>query len=68
MMFSFRRRPTSRKPSSKNADTHVEASEAPSAEAGDVNLRHLDYNLEPLSVERLSHYIEPIVDERFRVH
>ncbi|RDS86800.1 hypothetical protein [Dyella psychrodurans] len=68
MMLPFRRRPTSPKPSPKNADTNVETLEAPPVPAGNVNPYHLDYNHEPLKVEGLSHYFQPIGDERFRVH
>ena len=64
MLFSFRRRPkpkTAQKPSPKAAE--------PPPDATELHLRHLDYDLQPLSVESLSHYIEPVVeDERFRVH
>lgn len=66
MMLPFRRRPTPQKPSSKAAI--VKAPDLPS-EPAVVTLHHLDYDLQPLNVESLSHYIAPVVDdERFRVH
>ncbi len=66
MMLPFRRRPTPQKPSSK--DAVVNAPDLPS-EPTVVTLHHLDYDLQPLNVENLSHYIAPVVDdERFRVH
>lgn len=66
MMLPFRRRPMSQKLVSKTPT--VEAHSSPSHFA-ELRLRHLDYDLQPLSVESLSHYIEPVVDdERFRVH
>jgi hypothetical protein len=65
MMFPFRRRPTP-KPVAKER-TPVAGVSSP--DTTELHLRHLDYNLQPVSVESLSHYIEPIVeDERFRVH
>jgi hypothetical protein len=64
MMFSSRRRPT-QKPAAKN---HPTKPATPSQDVT-VHLRHLDYNLRPLSVESLSHYIEPIAEDvRFKVH
>ena len=68
MMLPFRRRPSSPKPSLKIADTRTQAFEAPSVDVHAVKLHHLDYNHEPLTVESLSHYIQPVVDDRFRVH
>lgn len=66
MMLPFRRRPPSQKPSPNDAIT--KAPEAPS-DSVETSPRHLDYDLQPLTVESLSHYIEPVVDdERFRVH
>ncbi|WP_284319895.1 hypothetical protein [Dyella acidisoli] len=65
MMFPFRRRPKSK----PNAKKRAPKATAPLPDVTELHLQHLDYNLEPLSVESLSHYIEPIVpDERFRVH
>jgi hypothetical protein len=66
MMLPFRRRPPSQKPSPNDATTKTP--EAPS-DSVETSPRHLDYDLQPLTVESLSHYIEPVVDdERFRVH
>lgn len=66
MLLSFRRRQTSPKPSSKTPTVEPITSLSKPAEPG---LQHLDYNRQPLNVERLSHYIEPVMDEeRFRVH
>ena len=63
MMLPFRRRPptsTARKRTPKTV---------PLPEITELHLQHVDYNLQPLKVEGLSRYIEPIVeDERFRVH
>lgn len=65
MMFPFRRRPTPKQAAAKPAPTPAE----PPPDITELHLRHLDYDLHPLRVEALSHYIEPIVeDERFRVH
>jgi hypothetical protein len=65
MMLSFCRRPTPKPTAAKPAATPAE--QPPETTA--LHLRHLDYNLQPLTVESLSHYIEPIVEEkRFRVH
>ena len=65
MMFPFRRRPTPKPVAKERAP---EAGVLP-PDVTTLHLRHLDYNLQPVSVESLSHYIEPIVeDERFRVH
>ncbi|WP_333680535.1 hypothetical protein [Dyella sp.] len=66
MMFSFRRRPASKSTAEKHAPR-------PGAEnppkLTELRLQHLDYNGQPLSVESLSHYFEPAIeDERFRVH
>lgn len=64
MMLSFRRRPkpkTAKKRSPKVVPLQPDVTE--------LHLQHVDYNLQPLSVDSLSHYIEPIAeDERFRVH
>ncbi|GLQ45254.1 hypothetical protein GCM10007862_03050 [Dyella lipolytica] len=65
MMLAFRRRPTSEKQSANDAP--AEAPDAPPNHA-DVSPHHLDYDHRPLSVEGLSHYTQPVVDERFRVH
>lgn len=63
MMFPFRRRPTP-KPTAKK---HTPKAPVPAPD--ELHLQRLDYDLQPLNVESLSHYIEPIVeDERFRVH
>jgi hypothetical protein len=63
MMLPFRRRPptsTTKKRTPKSA--------LPS-EITQLPLQHVDYNLQPLKVEGLSHYIEPMVEDgRFRVH
>jgi hypothetical protein len=65
MMLSSRR-PTSPKPLSKTATIETASSQSEPVEPGP---HHLDYDLQPLSVESLSHYIEPVMDdERFRVH
>ncbi|GLQ90100.1 hypothetical protein [Dyella flagellata] len=64
MMLSFRRR---QKP--KTAKQRSAKAAEPQPDVAKLQLQHLDYDLQPLSVESLSHYIEPIVeDERFRVH
>jgi hypothetical protein len=66
MMLPFRRRPAPIKPSSKTptADNIPSPSNLP-----EPGPQHLDYDLQPLNVKGLSHYIEPVVDdERFRVH
>lgn len=64
-MFPFRHRPTPKPTAKKRAPKAA----VPPPEVTQLHLQHLDYNLQPLSVESLSHYIEPIVeDERFRVH
>jgi hypothetical protein len=66
MMLPFRRRPTTSQTSLNDAT--VKAPNAPS-DSVETSPRHLDYDLQPLTVESLSHYIEPVVDdERFRVH
>jgi hypothetical protein len=66
MMLPFRRRPNSPKqPPSKPA---VEVL-PPNPVVIELVPAHLDYNLQPINVESLSHYIEPSADaERFRVH
>ena len=65
MMLPFRRRPNAPKQSSgKPAD---QASQ-PKPSAPELGPQHLDYDLHPLNVESLSHYIEPVDEERFRVH
>jgi hypothetical protein len=65
MMLSFRR-PTPSKPLSK---TTTAETDLPQSEPVELGRQHLDYDLQPLRVESLSHYIEPVVDdERFRVH
>jgi hypothetical protein len=66
MMFPFRRRTTPKPTAERYAPT-------PGAEnpplITELHLQHLDYNGQPLNVESLSHYIEPVVEnERFRVH
>jgi hypothetical protein len=66
MMLPFRRRPTPQRPSANDAT--AKAPDSP-PDLADVSPHHLDYDHRPLSVESLSHYIEPAVDdERFRVH
>lgn len=66
MMLPFRRRPTT--PKQIAATPAAEPAEPTSCKL-EIGLKHLDYNLQPLNVESLSHYIEPAVDdERFRVH
>ncbi|MBE1161625.1 hypothetical protein [Dyella acidiphila] len=66
MMLPFRRRPNSPK---QTAATPAADSGEPQSCKIEIGLKHLDYNLQPLNVESLSHYIEPTVDEeRFRVH
>ena len=64
MMFFFRRHA---KP--KAAGKSPPKTSTPPPDAVELRLQHLDYDLQSLSVEGLSHYIEPIVqDERFRIH
>jgi hypothetical protein len=66
MLLPFRHRPTPPKPLSKTLAAEATSSPPDPAEPGP---QHLDYDLQPLHVEGLSHYIEPVVDdERFRVH
>ena len=63
MMLPFRRRPPT-----STAKKRTPKTVSP-PEITELQLQHVDYNLQPLKVEGLSHYIEPIVaDERFRVH
>ncbi len=64
-MLPFRRRP-----SPKQAVNLPPPKPTPALpQATGLYLRHLDYNLQPLGVESLSHYIEPVIEgERFRVH
>ena len=65
MMLPFRRRRTPKPTAKKRAPKTV----APPPDVTELHLHHVDYNLQPLNVEGLSHYIEPIFeDERFRVH
>jgi hypothetical protein len=65
MMLPFRRRPTPK----PTIDKPAPEATVPPPDVTELHLRHVDYNLQPLSVESLSHYIEPVVDdERFRVH
>jgi hypothetical protein len=65
MMLPFRRRPTPK----PNTPKPTPEATVPPPDVTELHLRHVDYNLQPLSVESLSHYIEPVVnDERFRVH
>lgn len=65
MMLPFRRRPAPRLSLKKQEPKSSE-------QLRDVTLlplRHLDYNLQPLNVESLSHYIDLLArEERFRVH
>lgn len=65
MMLSFRRRPA-QKPISK--DQTVTTAE-PLPDNVDVHVHHVDYDLQPLRVDSLSHYTESLFeDERFHVH
>ncbi|RDS81246.1 hypothetical protein DWU98_11980 [Dyella monticola] len=64
MLFSSRR-PT--RPPTAKKHAHESITKASPA-AAELRLHHLDYNLQPLSVASLSHYVEPVEDERFRVH
>jgi hypothetical protein len=69
MMLPFRRRPNAPKssPEKPAADTGSLKPDVP-----DLGPHHLDYDLHPLNVERLSHYIEPLLpiveNDRFHVH
>ncbi|RUL80079.1 hypothetical protein [Dyella choica] len=66
MMFPFRRRPTPKPASQKRKN---EAAAMPPNVISELHPQHVDYDLQPVRVEGLSHYIEPIVEtERFRVH
>jgi hypothetical protein len=66
MMFPFRRR-TTPKPATSKDKLPLPADRPPNVT--ELHLQHLDYNGQPLNVEGLSHYIEPMVEnERFRVH
>jgi hypothetical protein len=66
MMISFHRRPNSRKQSTQPPVAEAIQIKPDAAELGP---QHLDYDLQPLNVDSLAHYIEPDVDqERFRVH
>ncbi|GGA07337.1 hypothetical protein [Dyella caseinilytica] len=66
MMLPFRRRPNAPKQSPYTPAAEVRRPEPGVPELGP---RHLDYDLHPLNVESLSHYIEPVADEeRFRVY
>lgn len=63
MMLPFRRRTPTSTTKKRTPKT------VPPRDVTELHLQHVDYNLRPLNVEGLSHYIEPIVaDERFRVH
>lgn len=65
MMFTFRRRSALKLLFKK----HIAEPAVPPPDADEVKLQHLDYDLQPLQVESLSHYIEPALEqERFRVH
>ncbi|HUA80426.1 MAG TPA: hypothetical protein VL997_08650 [Dyella sp.] len=64
-MLAFRRRPA-QKPIAKDP-TAVTAE--PPTDHVEVQLHHLDYDLQPLRVESLSHYTGTLFeDERFHVH
>jgi hypothetical protein len=69
MMLPFRRRPNTPKhcPSKPAAEATAPEPGVPALEP-----QHLDYDLHPLNVEGLSHYLGPVLpiveDERFHVH
>jgi hypothetical protein len=66
MMLPFRRRSNPPQPSPGTPATEAPPLNPDIPQAGP---QHLDYDLHPLNVESLSHYIEPVTDEgRFRVH
>jgi hypothetical protein len=66
MTISFRRRPNSLKQSPPKQTAEAIQIKPDTIELGP---QHLDYDLQPLNVDGLAHYIEPDVDdERFRVH
>ena len=67
MMLPFRRRPTQPKSPPKPLVSNMpsDLQKEPDMEAK----AHVDYNLQPLSVQSLQHYIESQSnDERFKVH
>lgn len=56
-------------PTEPSTETSAAEAQLSSPLAIDGNAHHLDYDLQPLTVEGLSHYIEPPADNaRFRVH
>lgn len=60
-------RPHPEYPASSSETITAEAVKAPS-KITDAQPKHLDYNLQPLGVDSLSHYIEAVVDnDHFRV-
>lgn len=67
MLFSFRRRRTAPQPATEKRPLPPAASNP--TDIAELHLQHQDYNGQPVSVESLSHYIEPTEgNERFRVH
>jgi hypothetical protein len=67
MLLPFRRRPTQAK-SLSTSWTPGKPAELQHDHVADAR-PHLDYNLHPLNVERLEHYIEsPLNNEPFKVH
>jgi hypothetical protein len=61
-------RPHPEYPAASSEKITADAAKAPST-ISDARSKHLDYNLQPLDVDSLSHYIEAVVDDdRFRVH
>ena len=60
-------RPRPEYPASSSETLTAEAAKPPS-KVTDARQKHLDYNLQPLSVDSFSHYIDAVVDDdRFRV-
>ncbi|WP_233843297.1 hypothetical protein [Dyella sp. 2HG41-7] len=65
MMLSFRRRPA-QKPIAKDPSAATAES---TPDKVDIQVRHLDYDRQPLRVDSLSHYNGTLFeDERFHVH
>ena len=60
-------RPHPEYPATSAATLTAEAAKPPS-KVTDAREKHLDYNLQPLSVDSFSHYIDAVVDDDcFRV-
>jgi hypothetical protein len=60
-------RPHPEYPATSSETLTAEAAK-PVSKVTDARQKHLDYNLQPLSVDSFSHYIDAVVDDdRFRV-